>query len=165
MIRNQKSTHGIIPARSVSVAARTREPEEQSFSKTLFNGVLTGIASAFVAGILLTFIMTAIAYANPDPASLLSPLSLAALLPTMFAGGFVCAKKVKEAPLICGLVCGGIITVLTIACSIILRGLSSSGYEFWQSTLLHGIAVTFCILGSFAGNVKKKQKPGKRRFG
>ncbi|MBQ8408967.1 MAG: TIGR04086 family membrane protein [Clostridia bacterium] len=162
MAKNQRS---IVPAHSASLVARSREKEDASLLSTVMSSALTGTLTALALGAILLFIMTAVAYANTDPAILLSPLSLAALLPSMFAGGFVCAKKVKEAPLLCGIVCGGMITVISILLSVILRGLPSSGYEFWQTALLHAIAILFTVLGAFAGNIQRRQKPGKRRFG
>lgn len=165
MLRNQKRSGGIIPVRSAVPAVRTQTKEEDSLPSLVLKSALFGMLTAMLAGLLLVSGVTAIAHANPDPLSLLSPFSLVALLPAMFAGGFVCAKRVGDAPLLCGIVCGGMMTLLTMLLSLILRGLPSSDYSFWQSALLHALAILFCILGAFAGNVRKKQKPGKRRFG
>ena len=165
MLRNQKRSGGVVPLRSTALVSRSQAKEEDSPLTVVLKGALAGLLTTALTGILLISAVTAVAYANPDPAALLTPLALTALLPSAFAGGFVCAKRVGEAPLLCGVVCGGMITVLMMLLSLILRGLPSADYAFWQSALLHALTVLFCVLGAFAEAVKKRPKPGKRRFG
>ena len=126
---------------------------------------LWGLLAATATSVALITLMTALSYANPDPAALVAPLSLAALMPSMFIGGFLTAKRVKDAPLLCGIISGGFITLLSMLLAAILRGLPSSGYAFWQSAALHASAILFSVLGAFAGNVKRRKKPSRRRFG
>ena len=165
MTQNQKRRGGLIPSRPTALAKPNREELDSPLLVTALKGGLLGMGIALGVGLVLITIAAAIACANPDPASLIPPLSLLCLLPSMFAGGFAAAKRVKEAPLLCGILSGGMVTVVTIIIGAILRGLPSSGYAFWQSAALHTAAMAFSILGAFAGNVKRKSKPGKRRFG
>ena len=165
MTQNQKRRGGLIPSRPTALAKPNREESDSPLLVTALKGGLLGMGIALGLGLVLITIAAAIACANPDPASLIPPLSLLCLLPSMFAGGFAAAKRVKEAPLLCGILSGGMVTVVTIIIGAILRGLPSSGYAFWQSAALHTAAMAFSILGAFAGNVKRKPKPGKRRFG
>lgn len=164
MTRNHKHT-GVVPSRSLSPVTRTRDTSDAPLLADVLKSGATGLAAFVISGAILLFAMTAIAYANSNPDILIPPLSLVALLPSAFVGGFVCTKRVKEAPLLCGIVTGGMITFLIILLALILRGLPSSGFEFWQSAALHSASVVFSVLGSFAGNAKKKAKMGKRRFG
>ena len=152
-------------ARERSLSQISKGDDDSPIFLSALKGSLLGLGASLGSGALLTAIMAAIAYANPDPSSLLTPLSLLAQMPSMFIGGFVASKKVGDAPLLCGVLCGGGITLVTILLSVILVGLPSSGYEFWQSAALHTASVGFSILGAFAGNVKRKPKVGKRRFG
>ena len=164
MLRNQKRTIGVVPARNNLPGTTTHANVEDSLPALVLKNSLFGMLVSILTGLLLVTAMTAFAHANPNPTSLLSPLSLAALLPAMFAGGFLCVKRTGDAPLLCGIVCGGMMTLLTMLLSLILRGLPSSAYSFWQSALLHALAILFCVLGAFAGNVKRKPKPMSKRY-
>ncbi len=163
-IMTQNSKKGGLQLRSSALVAKNTQQEEPLFT-SLFKNAAKGLLCFIGIGLLLLAAMTAFAYAQPDPAALVPMLSLVALLPTAFASGFITTKLQGDAPMLCGIVTGSMITVFTIACSLILRGLPTSGQGFVQSALLHGAVVVFCILGAFAGNVKRKAKPGKRRFG
>ena len=158
-----KDNRGGVPAIRRSTALIPHSNDDQPLFSQVLRNSLSGLISFAIVGIVLISIACAVAYANPDPDSLIMPMSLASLLPSMFAAGFVCTKKTGDAPLLCGIVTGGIITVFTILISLLLQGISVSGYEFWQQSLLHGIAILFCILGSFAGNAKRKVDPRKHR--
>lgn len=165
MTQNQKRRGGLVPSRPTALAKRDSAESDSPLIVTALKGGLIGSGITLGMGLLLITIASAIVCANPDPASLIPPLSLLCLLPSMFAGGFAAAKSVKEAPLLCGILSGGMMTVVTVVLSAIMRGLPSSGYAFWQAAALHTAAIAFAVLGAFAGNVKRKPKPSKRRFG
>ena len=161
-----RQSSGSFPVMHRSNFPATRSQDDDSpFFATVLRGSAFGLLFFILTGLLLLTAVSLVAYSTHDPNSLISPLSLAALLPAMFAGGFVTTKKVGSSPALCGFVCGTLITLSTIAASLALHVLSSSGYSLWQSALLHGIAIVFCLLGSFAGNYKTKPNPKKRRFG
>ena len=165
MTQNQKRRGGLIPSRQTSLAKRDSAEYDSPLLITALKGGRIGMGITLGVGLVLITIAAAVACANPDPAMLIPPLSLICLLPSMFTGGFAAAKRVKEAPLLCGILSGGMTTVVTIIAGAVLRGLPSSGYAFWQSAALHTAAIAFAVLGAFAGNVKRKPKPSKRRFG
>ncbi len=165
MIQNKKHQKGLVPSRPSALARRNENTEEGSLFGAALKGSLWGLLTSGICGIILITLATAAAYANPDSAALVSPLGLVSLMPSMFAGGFVTSKRVKEAPLLCGIMSGGMMTLVTMLLGMILRGLPTSSYEFWQSAALHGAAILFSILGALAGNIKKHPKPGKKRFG
>ena len=165
MTQNQKRGGGLVRSRPTALASRTKEASDSPLFLSVLKSALLGVGASLVMGLILITVGAAVAYANPNPSVLIPALSLVSLLPSMFAGGFVTAKKVKDAPLLCGIISGGMITLITMLLAIVLRGLPSTGYAFWQSASLHTAAIAFSVLGAFAGNVKSRQKPIKRRFG
>ena len=165
MTQNQKRRGGLIPSRTMSLAKRERKEADSPLLVAALKGGLIGMGIALGVGLALITVAAAVVCMNPDPAMLIPPAALLCLMPSMFAGGLATTKRVKEAPLLCGILSGGMVTIVTIILSAILRGLPSSGYAFWQSAALHTAAMAFSVLGAFAGNVKRKTKPVKRRFG
>lgn len=165
MTADTKSRGGLIPSRSLPISKRRKNCEERPLIVTALRGGLIGMGVAMALGLILITVSAAVAYANPDPAVFVPALSLVSLLLSMFACGFVTSKAVKEAPLTCGVVSGGMTTLLTIVLGLILRGISSVGYGFWQGMALHTAAVAFSVLGAFAGNIKIAPGRKKRRFG
>ena len=164
MTRDQRNK-GLVPSRASSLPSRSGEREDTPLLSDILRHSAIGLLAMLISGMLLLTGLTALAYANPDPGALIAPLSLVALLPSAFAGGFVTIKRVGEAPLLCGIVCGGMGTIALMLAALILRDLPSSDFLFWQSAVLHAFAVLFSVLGALAGNVKKRAKAGKRRFG
>ncbi|MBR3686428.1 MAG: TIGR04086 family membrane protein [Clostridia bacterium] len=164
MNRNQRSS-ALVRSRTAPVAARTRSVDESPLFTTVLKCSLWGLLATFISGLILISALSAAALASPDPSGLITPLSLIALFPSAFIGGFVTAKKVKDAPALCGIICGGFATACAMLLSIVLKGLSSSSFELWQSLLLHALVIVFSVLGALAGNVKRVAKRGKRRFG
>lgn len=162
MNRNQRNS-ALVRSRT-AVIAQTRTVEESPLFTTVLKCSLWGLLATFISGLVLISALSAAALASPDPLGLITPMSLIALFPSAFIGGFVTVKKVKDAPMLCGIVCGGFATVCAMLFSIVLRGLESSGFELWQSLLLHALVIIFSVLGALAGNVKRVKR-GKRRFG
>ena len=160
-----KNSNAFPAIRKTQALSLRSEENDSPMLSTILRGSVFGLIFFAIAALLLLTAVTAVAYANTDPDKLIAPLSLVALLPAMFTGGFITAKKVGAYPLLCGIVCGALITLFTIALSLAMSGAASSGYTLGQSALLHGLAVAFSILGAFAGNYKRKPNPRKRRFG
>lgn len=152
-----------LPIRSGSRQLARKEGTDTPFSKKLLIGAMLSVIATFMSSLVLILIFSAITVSSKDPLSLIPSLGIVSLMPSMFLGGFVCAKKVKESPLICGLASGATCAVTATILSLIIVGLPSSGYGFFQHFGLRIAAVLFSILGALAGNVKRKSK--KRRFG
>ena len=161
MQNREKGFGGIIPRKSTALVPHS-DDDMPIFTRVLKNS-FSGLAVFVIVGVILLSIACGVAYSSSDPDSLVMPMSLISLLPSMFAAGFVCVKKTGEAPLLCGTVCGGLITLCTMLLALLLRNAIGSGYELWQQSLLHGIAILFCVLGAFAGNAKRKVEPRKHR--
>jgi putative membrane protein (TIGR04086 family) len=126
-------------------------------------GALWALAATSIMGIILISLFSFIVLSNPDPTSLIPFFSLGTLMPCMFAGGFICAKKVKGSPLLCGVLSGGLTVTVYLLISLILREIESSGNSALVSIIIHVCAVLFSVLGAYAGNIRKPGK--KRRFG
>ena len=162
MQNRERSFGGIVPRKSTSLTIRSHDEDESTISVALKSS-LSGLLSFIGCGLVLISVAAVVAYSNADPDAIISPISLAALFPAAFAGGFTTVKRTGGSPLLCGVLCGGIITIFSIVASLLLRGTISSGYELWQASILHGATVLFSTLGSFAGNAKRKVNPRKHR--
>lgn len=152
-----------LPIRSGSRQLAVRDSADTSFSRKLLIGSSISTIATFVSSIILIFIFSAIATSSKDPLSLIPLFGIISLMPSMFIGGFICIKRVKESPFICGLVCGASFVITATLLSLIIVGLPSSGYAFLQHFALRIAAVFFSVLGAIVGNVKRKSK--RRRFG
>ena len=150
--------------RSAALSSRKSDKDDQPLFLTVLKNSAIGLACAMLSGILLVSASCAVAYANPDPGALMLPLALASLMISMFVGGFVCSKMTKDAPLFCGVICGGIITFGMMLISLCFTKTPSSGYGFLMSAALHAFAIVFCVLGAFAGNYKRKTRSGAKKY-
>ena len=165
MIQNKKQQKGLVPSRRNLPTRRREEKETSPLFGRLIKSSLIGLTAATICAVSLITLASAMAYANPDPTKLINILSSVVLMLSNFAGGLVTSKKLGEAPLLCGIVTGGITMLASMLLEIILSSLPTSGYEFWLTLILRISAIFFSILGAFAGNVKRSTGRAKRRFG
>ena len=158
---------GGVPAlhRAAHPSIRRSETEDTPLIAIILKNSALGTLATSTSGLILITLSALIAYSNPDPDSLILPLALLSLLPSCFIGGLIAFRLTGSSPVLCGLMCGAITTLLMLLFSIVLYTAPSSDYSFWQSLLLHVASVGFCILGALTGNAKPKMKKGKRRFG
>lgn len=172
-MHDQKYRYPTISKRSgSSPARRTSLPTSRSADKdtgvtlvTVLKHAMIGMIGFIVCGLTLVTAACTAAYASSDPSSLITPLGLAALLLSSFAGGFVTVKLTRTAPLLCGMVFGGMAALVMLLLSFVFSASASSHYTFMQGLLMHGFALLFSLLGAFTGNYKRKPNPKKRRFG
>ncbi len=166
MYNNGKTHRSGMPAvrRPVHPAVRTHESEDVPlFQKVLINS-LFGFFGMALSGIALISIAAFIACACEDPSSMISPMALCALFPSAFIGGLISSKKTGEAPLYCGILTAAVTGIAMLLCSLCLVNIRSSEYHIWQRLFMHSMLTVFCILGAFAGNIKRRPNPRKRRF-
>jgi putative membrane protein (TIGR04086 family) len=154
---------GHVSRRGTLSAARPREVEEQGTLKATAKASLIGLGVFAATGLLLITGASALALMLDDPTAAVTPLALAALMLSSFAGGFTATKIVRESPLLCGFMTGAMCAALMLIASLCLAGVRSSHYSLFQGILMHGFALLFCILGAYTGNYKRK--PKKRRYG
>ena len=145
--------------------ARSAAGAEQATLTVILKNAAFGLIGFVVCGLTLVTAACAAAYAGSDPSALITPLGLAALMISCFAGGFITSKLTRSAPMICGVVFGGLSALVMLVMSLIFSGAPSSHFTFWQGLLMHGFALLFSVLGSLTGNFKRKPNPRKRRFG
>ncbi len=141
--------------------------DEAGFGR-VFMAALFALPVTAVIGLVLLLIVTAVAYANPDPDSLTTPLSMAVLGLTALLGGLVAARRGQTAPLLCGLLAGLLFTLLLLVLTLFFSddartqltlGLSSP--VLW---MLHGGVVLLSALGGKLGSRRAtKSKHQKRR--
>ena len=162
-----KQSRGGVPAvrRTAHLPSGMNESDDTPLMAVILKSSAIGTLATLLSGLLLITLSTVIAYSNPDPDSLVLPLALLSLLPSCFIGGLITFKLTGASPVLCGVMCGAITTLIMMLFSLVLYAAPSSSYSFWQSLLLHLAAVGFCILGGLAGNAKPKLKKGKKRFG
>jgi putative membrane protein (TIGR04086 family) len=105
----------------------------------------------------LIFLLVAagVAYANPDPDRLITPLGLGATALTALGGGFVSARRGQAAPALCGLLLGMFLTLLLFGGSLLLsdstRSALSLGLTGLASFGLHAGVVVLATLGAIIG--------------
>ncbi len=168
MYNDRQIKRGGLPVRrkSTALASKAHVEDDVPLIKTVLFSSLLGVAVNAVAGLILLSVVCFIAISGNDPLSLIAPLSLLALFPSNFLGGFVSAKRTGESPLACGIVTAAMWGVISLIVSVCMYNVQSSGYALWQGLMLHAVSVLFCILGAFAGNYKpRKDTRKKRRFG
>ena len=164
---NRQKSHGGLPTprRNTGLGARRSSREEPPLFKKVLHSSLWGLAVNAASGIALVSIVCLIAYSSPDPLDLIPPLSLLALLPSNFLGGFISAKRCGESAIACGCITAAMWGALSLIGAICLWSVSPSGYALWQSLLLHAASFAFCLLGAAAGGIKRSPSRKKRRFG
>ncbi len=151
--------------RQMGMAQRTRVNEETPIIKTVLLSSLLGVLTSVISGGILLTLLCFFALGSEDPLSLIAPLSLLALLPSNFLGGFISTKKADCSPLACGAITAAMWMLLSLVVALFLP-YPSSNYALWQSILLHCASVLFCVLGAFAGSYKpRKDTRKKHRFG
>ena len=101
------------------------------------------------------------AYFHPDPASIIHPLAYVAAALTAFLGGWVAGKLRGNAPAVCGLANGILLTCTMLLLSFFFLS-ESSGYSALISTLLHAAIPVLSFLGALVGTRKKKTHTKRR---
>ena len=167
MYNDRKRGKSGLPAqkRQAIVARRQYSSEDEPIVKSVLSSALLGVLVSAISGGLLLTLLCFVALKSEDPLSLISPLSLLALLPANFLGGLISSKKADRSPMACGAICAAMWLLLSLAAAVCLP-YPSSNHALWQSVLLHLASVLFCILGAFAGTYKpRRDTRKKRRFG
>ena len=115
--------------------------------------LLLGIASA----VLLLLLFTAVAYEQPDPASVVQPLALAALvLSSVLCGVF--AGRPSENPLLAGAVSGAIYMLVLTLLSLLSLGDASGEISALWNIILHASVIAASVLGAWIGR-KRRARP------
>lgn len=144
------------PRLSDSAADGARESaEETGRFATALRASLFALPVTAVLGLIFLLVAAGVAYANPDPDRLITPLGLCALALTALCGGFVSARRGRVAPALCGLLLGILLTLLLFGVSLLLRDSTRSaltlGLSGPASFGLHAGVVVLALLGAIIG--------------
>lgn len=82
-------------------------PTDSGF-KAALGGALFALPISLLVGVVFLLIAAGAAASLPDPDRLLNPLGVAALELTALCGGLIAARRAERAPLLCGLLFGGV---------------------------------------------------------
>lgn len=139
---------------------------EAGFSR-VFTAALFALPVTAVIGLVLLLIVTAVAYANPDPDRLATPLSLAALGLTSLLGGLVAARRGQQKPLLCGGMLGLLLVLLLLTASLFFsdetRELLTLGLSAPLTWGLRGGVVLLSALGGRLGGRRSAQNTRLKR--
>lgn len=152
-----------IPSLPSSSRKKNKDSQETNLILTALKNSSWGLIASIGLGLLLITISTIIAYSNPDPDSLVTPLGLASMAVSAFIGGFVNGKLTENQPFLCGTINGLWLVMLFILTSFLTSSVASSHYYLWQVLLLNMAVVAISVIGAFIGARKKKTKPGKHK--
>ena len=143
--------------------ARKRGADRERGAVSLIKCSLMGLGFSLVVALVLWFVASAIAYANNDPDSVAGGLGLATIYLAGFAGGFFAVKMNRESALLCGLVCGGLLFLVTLFVSVIFSRSYSSNYSLIVSAGMRAVIILFSVFGAFAGLHRKPSRHRRKR--
>lgn len=137
---------------------------EGTFSTSLM-AALFALPITVAIGLVLLLIVTAVAYSQPDPDSLSTPLSLGALGLTSLLGGLVAARRGRSRGLFCGFLSGLLFTLLLLGASLFFGDDTKTqltlGFSAPLTWGLHIVVVLLALLGAKIGS----HRPEKRKIG
>ncbi len=107
------------------------------------SSLLSGIIAAIAAFLIISLIMTAIAYSGSDPTKKIGIYSLISLALTGFVSGAVTSKLKGSGGILCALISGILITLIILTVRLIIGSLSGS---FALSSLSY---LGACMLGAY----------------
>ncbi len=145
---------GHLPSRR-ALPVEDEQASEGGFASA-FMAALFALPVAAIIGLVLLLIVTAVAYANPDPDRLTTPLSLCALGLTALLGGLVAARRGRGQPLLGGLLSGLLIALLLLGLSLFFGDEARAQLTLGVSSPirwgLHGGVVALSLLGAKLGS-------------
>lgn len=115
---------------------------------SLFYRCTLALGITLCVGMLLLLLSTAIAYAQPDPATLAKPLSLVSLYTSVLLGGYIAAKG-AERPYISGAICGIGMALCLMLISFIPWGRSDSMLSPLIIATMHAGVVAASVVGAW----------------
>lgn len=158
MNHQSKNSKSLMPTLSHSSAKPAKYKSEKNDAPpilSIIKGASIGLIVYLLAFALSTFAFSVIAYAGPDPNSLVFILSMAAAALSSLIGGFVSSKLSGEGFLSCGLVFALFMITVSLLMSLFFKT-DSSGISFFKHLLLKLPYVGASVAGAFIGSIKKK---------
>lgn len=162
--RPTRGTSGLpapLPPASVSRGAAHSAPHAEGDIGRLgaaLRGALFALPVSALLGLIFLLIAAGVAHALPDPDGLITPLGLSALGLTVLCGGLIASRRTRRAPLLCGLLFGGLAVVALFAGSLIFSDASrqtlSLGLSSGARAGLYAALVAVSTLGAWIGRSK-----------
>lgn len=102
------------------------------------------------------------AYFAPDPDVLIPPLGLSVAALTSFLGGYLTLRRHRHSALMCGLLFGMLLTLLSLPLGVLLssRGVA---YPLWAVILMRTAVVLLSVIGSFCALRSLERAPKRKR--
>ncbi len=151
------------PRAEASIGAKAPAEGASGFSRAMTSGLFALPVTA-VLGLIFLTVGVWVAYSNPDPASLSTPLALGALALTSLLGGFVASRRNGgNNAALCGLCGGCLFTVVLFILSLLFgdeaRATMSLGLSSPAAWGIHAGVVGLEILGSLMGRPRRRSTP------
>ncbi len=124
--------------------------------------VVIGTGTALLVAALLSLLGAALCLLSDDPAALTLPVGLIALYLAAAMGGMITARLHKENALLCGLLCGGLITVFFWFLTIFFPH-ASPVLSFPLTLFFRFLTIGSSVLGSTIGLKKQHSRRHKKR--
>lgn len=147
-----------LPPASVSRGAARSVPRTESDVGRLgaaFRGALFALPVSALLDLIFLLIAAGVAHTMPDPDGLITPLGLSALGLAVLCGGLITSRRASRAPLLCGLLFGGLAVVALFAGSLVFSDASrqtlSLGLSAGARAGLYAALVAVSTLGAWIG--------------
>lgn len=128
---------------------------------------VSGILISVAVILLLSIIVSAIIYQTDDPAIYVAPAAYSVLYVSALMGGFMAARFNKKSALLCGLIVGCGLILLTFIISLTIPKELSTDYGIIENISLRLAIIVCSIIGAFIGvsdrSTVKKRKNHKKR--
>lgn len=127
---------------------------------------LCGLLLSLSAALVILSIMTAYSLTRPDPEGVVLPVAGFLCYPAAMLGGFMSCKIYKGSPVLCGVIFGLMMLLLSIILYPILPSTGGHGMSALSFFGLRGLLVLCCAAGSLLGAktfVGGKRKRRRRR--
>ena len=148
-------------------APKHAAPPSSGGAMSLLRAGVRGALVALIALVLLAIAAAAIAYANPDPDALTTPLSLCVLSLAPITGGAVAyrigRRRGVHSRLLCGFVTGAMLLACLFALSLCLPDSLAGQWPPMLSWGLRAGMLIFCILGAAMAAYAPRKRRKKRR--
>ena len=128
----------------------------------LFKGAFLGLGVFLVAFLVFWIGVSIIAYSCNDPNSVMSVFAFCAVYIASLIGGFSSAKINRGAGVVCGALCGVMMTFVLLLLSVLLRNSYSSGYSGGAALLLRSAVVLVSVVGGILGCYERPRRRRRR---
>ncbi len=137
---------------------KTKVPSSGGANNVLSCVIAVGVA--IVLWLVLVLVFSAIASKNSDPGKLITPLGFASSCLSAFVCGMVSGKLTREKGVLCGLISGGMFTLILFVMSFVFPGENGIVYA---TSLLFSILLASVLGARLASKPKSRTKRASHR--